>query len=328
MARLAAEHPDEAEPAIALARARQANGKSAEAAVGLEAALAAHPSPSLVAGLAQLYRTQNRPADAAELVQRMARTHRLVAGYALAADAELTAQKKPDEAIAALQDGVQACPRSEPLAVMLARRLAAAGRGEEAVKALQTFMERNGETSERVYELSHLYSRVGQDAQAEAALKRVLALLPTHTGASNDLGFYWADAGTHLDEAAGLIKKALDEEPGNGAYLDSMGWVRYKQGQFAEALTYLQKAVDTSEGESAEVIGHLGDTLYRTGRTLEAIERWRQAEALLEDEEGPLDKEQTALKEYLAKVLAAVDGGKAPEVTPTGQGGTPRAATR
>jgi tetratricopeptide (TPR) repeat protein len=328
MARLYQDHPDEPEVAIALARARQANGKSAEAAAGLEGALQARPSPALAAGLAQLYRTQGKPDDAAALVTRLAHEHPRVPGYAIVADNELNTQKKPEQGIALLQTAAATSPRSQTLHMLLARRLAAADRASEAVTMLQSFIARNGETTDRLYELSHLQSRVGNDADAETSLRKILAILPTHTGASNDLGFYWADAGKNLDEAEKLIKKALDAEPDNGAYLDSLGWVYYKQGRFPEAVTYLEKALRSPDGDSAEVIVHVADALYRAGRAAEAAERWRQAQTLLASEDEPLPKEEQQLKAYLEKVLTAVTAGKTPDVTPTAQSTPPRAATR
>lgn len=338
MARLAQDHPDEAEVATALARARQANGKSAEAAAGLEATLQAHPSPSLAVGLAQLYRTQGKPDEALALVTRLAQEHPRIPGYAVVVDGELITQKKIDLDLQFLRAAAAANPRSEILALLLSRRLAAGSPADdgpaalhhqnEAVGVLQSFIARNGETTSRLYELSHLQSRVGNDADAEASLRKVLAILPTHTGANNDLGFYWADAGKNLDEAETLIKKALDAEPENGAYLDSLGWVYYKQGRFPEALTYLEKALQTPDGESAEVIVHVADALYRAGRAAEAAERWRQAQTLLASQDEPLPREEQQLKAYLEKVLTAVTAGKTPDVTPTAQPTPPRAATR
>ncbi|HVS73347.1 MAG TPA: tetratricopeptide repeat protein [Phycisphaerae bacterium] len=328
MARAAAEHPGDADVLITLARVRQANGKSQDAAAGLETALAADPSPALAAGLAQLYRTQGKPDEAAALVQRLAREHSHQPGYALAAADELAQQKKAEAALAVLQTAAGVNPRSQELAEVLARRLADAGRADEGVAALESFIGRNGETSDRLYELSHLYSRAGREAQAEETLKRVLAILPTHTGAANDLGYSWADAGTHLDEAEALITKALAEEPGNGAFLDSMGWVLYKRGKFADALTYLQRALPTPDGQTPDVVDHVADALYRAGRTGEAAERWRQAQSMLDESEGPLSKDEQALKNYLEQVLSAVNSGTSPNVTPTAQSPAPRAATR
>ncbi|HVX85507.1 MAG TPA: tetratricopeptide repeat protein [Phycisphaerae bacterium] len=328
MVRAASEHPDDADVLIALARARNANEKSQEAAAGLEAALAADPSPALAAGLAQLYRAQGKTPQALALVERMVRDHPHQPGYAMVAANELVQQKKPDEALGILESAAAANPRSEALAELLAHQLADANRSDDAVAQLESFIQRNGPTTDRLYELAHLYSRAGREAQSEETLKRVLAILPTHTGAANDLGYSWADAGAHLDEAQSLITRALEQEPGNGAFLDSMGWVLYKQGQFADALSYLQRALPTPDGQSPEVIGHVGDALYRAGRAAEAAERWREAQSMLDESDSPLPKDQQALKTYLDQVLSALNTGKSPAVTPTAQSPAPRAATR
>ncbi len=330
MTRLAQQHPEDPEVIAALARARQANGKGAAAVGGLEGAIEAHPVPSLVAALAQLYRTQGKPDEAAALVQRMVKAHPHQPGYAIAADVELGAQKKSALDLGILQAAAAANPRSEALALLLARRLSTGGGAEEsaAVAGLQSFIARNGATTDRLYALSHLLSQVGQDAAAEGTLQQVLTLLPTHRGANNDLGFYWADAGRNLEQAEGMVKKALEAEPDNGAYLDSLGWVYYKQGRFTEALSCLDKALQTPDGQSAEVVAHAADALFRAGRASEATERWRQAQTLLNGEDLPLTRDDERLKGYLEQVLSAVSNHTPPEVTPTASGGIPRAATR
>ena len=49
----------------------------------------------------------------------------------------------------------------------------------------------------------------------------------------------WVDRNINLDEAGSMIKKALEIEPENGAYLDSLGWFYFKKGDFNRAITEL-----------------------------------------------------------------------------------------
>src|ERR1039457_1974119 len=70
---------------------------------------------------------------------------------------------------------------------------------------------------------------------AEAEFRKVLELDADNAGAMNYLGYMLADRAVRLDEACQLIKKALDLDPQNGAYLDSLGWVYYRQGKLNEA---------------------------------------------------------------------------------------------
>src|SRR6185295_14219850 len=121
------------------------------------------------------------------------------------------------------------------------------------------------------------YTDIGQKDKTELLLQDVLKLDPMHPPASNDLGYYWADAGKNLEEAERLIRVALQGEPDNGAFLDSLGWVLYKRGKFAEARKYFEDAVAPSTLPDPVVLDHLGDSLYRLGRRDDALRQWRRS---------------------------------------------------
>ncbi|MEO1368758.1 MAG: tetratricopeptide repeat protein, partial [Acidobacteriota bacterium] len=110
------------------------------------------------------------------------------------------------------------------------------------------------------------------------------------------LGYTWAERGENLDEALGLIQRAVAADPDNGAYVDSLGWVYYQLGRFHEARPHLEWAARL-EPDDATVHEHLGDLYAALGerelsraayrRALEilgvaaeaAVERGREAEA-------------------------------------------------
>ena len=111
---------------------------------------------------------------------------------------------------------------------------------------------------------------------AETALRQVLVLEPTNPNALNYLGYLLAMRGDKLDEAVQLVRKALEAEPDNGAYLDSLGWAHFKRGDLAEAEKYLGAAAERMP-ENSEVQDHLGDVFARRGRVDEAIAAWNKA---------------------------------------------------
>lgn len=104
----------------------------------------------------------------------------------------------------------------------------------------------------------------------------------------NHLGYFWAERGTNLDKAAELVKRALHHEPLNGAYLDSLGWVYYKQGRTEEALELLLRALRYEE--DAVIRDHLGDAYQKLGKLREAREAWAKALVLDPDLEGVAEK--------------------------------------
>ena len=127
-----------------------------------------------------------------------------------------------------------------------------------------------------LYALADIYRDAGRGVDAEQALRQVLVLEPTNPNALNYLGYLLAIRGDKLDEAVQLVRKALESEPDNGAYLDSLGWVHFRRGDLAEAEKYLSAAAQRMPGNS-EVQDHLGDVFARRGRIDDAIAAWTKA---------------------------------------------------
>ncbi len=92
----------------------------------------------------------------------------------------------------------------------------------------------------------------------------------------NYLGYMLADKGIRLPEAVKLIRKAVDLEPMNGAYLDSLGWAYFKLGEYEMAEDNLRKAVERDQSDPT-VHDHLGDLYEKTGRIRLAAAQWEQS---------------------------------------------------
>ena len=121
-----------------------------------------------------------------------------------------------------------------------------------------------------IYERQKLFDR------AEVEFKKVLAVDPQNAAALNYYGYMLGDLGIRLDEAETMVKKALEQDAYNGAYLDSLGWIYYKQGKFAEAEAQLRKAVER-ESHDPTIHSHLGDIYAKTGRAELAAAQWEKS---------------------------------------------------
>jgi len=314
---------------VRLAQVRQLLGKIDDARTLLESAMKRKAQPEVAQELAAIDREQNHQAEAVDLLKKQMAAHPDEEGFVIACARELSAQEKQPDAIAVLADASRRLPRSESIAATLAQAQALAGDQKAAVKTWQDFMKAAGETSERLYALTRFTSRAGMDDASVAALEKVLAIMPDHVGANNDLGFFWADAGIHLGQAEPMIKKALENRPGDPAFLDSLGWVYYKEGRFVDARQQLETAVGLPGGAQPEVIQHLGDALYRLGEVSAAQERWRLARQELLGSAGgdaPEDPEEKRVLDYLNKAIDDVAAGRQPALSPLAQPETPRAA--
>jgi tetratricopeptide (TPR) repeat protein len=90
----------------------------------------------------------------------------------------------------------------------------------------------------------------------------------------------WAEQNVHLDEAEDYVKRALASDPDNGAYLDSLGWVHYRKGQYEQALAELLSAVHALKQDDPTVFEHIGDTYAMLNQAPKALEYWEKALAL------------------------------------------------
>jgi Tfp pilus assembly protein PilF len=104
----------------------------------------------------------------------------------------------------------------------------------------------------------------------------VLATDPQNAAVLNYLGYMLADRGTKLDEALIMIKKAVELEPANGAYLDSLGWAYFRLGKYELAEDNLMKASQRMATDPT-VQDHLGDLYQKTGRLKLAAAHWERA---------------------------------------------------
>ncbi|MCL2646662.1 MAG: tetratricopeptide repeat protein [Phycisphaerales bacterium] len=320
--RIAIEHPDDVEVLSLLAQLRQVLGLSREAVSLLEESLRKNPSPDLTASLARLYREQKKTSEALDLTARLMAEHPDDESYVLVHAAELMAQQKSADAITVLSQAIGKFPKSSELPPYLARlQVEFANPADDGggVATMQNFITRTGETAARLYTLSHLQSAAGQDAQAQATLQRILTLMPDHTGANNDLAYAWTNAHKNLDQAQLMLEKALNNEPNNSAFLDSLGWLYYKQGHFDKAVAILEKAITLPRGTEPDVLQHLADSLYRLGKKAEATARFRQAQNLLQQAlaSSSLSPEQRKVKTYLDSILSALNNNQEPKLTPT-----------
>lgn len=144
------------------------------------------------------------------------------------------------------------------------------------------------------YTLSGLYVDAKDIDKAAKQLQTLIQRNPDVATYKNDLGFIWCDHDMKFEESEKLIREALDldkkaqekaKEEGkidevkpNAAYLDSLGWVLFKQKKYKEALEPLkQAAADEDDGNHLEIWDHLADCYMALGQTKEAVATWEKA---------------------------------------------------
>lgn len=126
-------------------------------------------------------------------------------------------------------------------------------------------------------------------------------------------------------QAEAMIRAALKAVPTSYAYMDSLGWVFYKQGRFADAERELLKSIKEGSQNQPVILDHLGDTLWRLGRKQTAAQQWDLAQRVLErmrkspGEELENDPELRDLHKPLQAKLRAVQDNKQPPIAELGK---------
>ncbi|MFQ5724478.1 MAG: tetratricopeptide repeat protein, partial [Terriglobia bacterium] len=136
---------------------------------------------------------------------------------------------------------------------------------EEALAQVELLSGSDREREQVHFLRGALYERQKEYERAEEEFRRVLEMNPESAITLNYLGYMLADNNTKLEEAVKLVERALEIEPYNGAYLDSLGWAYFRLEQYGKAEEYLLRAVERLSRDPT-IHDHLGDLYYATGR--------------------------------------------------------------
>lgn len=177
---------------------------------------------------------------------------------------------------------------------------------EEEAKALDAAdkLSVSKEDKEAVwFQRGAMYEKMKKIDLAEAEFRKILEINPDSAATMNYLGYMLADRNVKLAEALSLITKALDKDPNNGAYLDSLGWVYFKMNRLSEAEDNLRQALMRTPRD-ATVHDHMGDVLLRESKVREAIAQWQMSLQEFEAS-SPADVEPGDIAKVKSKLEAA-----------------------
>ena len=144
-----------------------------------------------------------------------------------------------------------------------------------AIEALSEGLQVSPDLPELLYARAMAHGADGRLDGLEADLSRILELDPEDAMALNALGYTLADHTERLDEARALVERALEVAPGEPAYVDSLGWVEYRAGNFEAAVALLEEAYAGFPND--EVAAHLGEALWMSGEEARARAVWFEA---------------------------------------------------
>jgi len=151
-----------------------------------------------------------------------------------------------------------------------------AGQHARAIPLLRDVLAQDPDANDVRFRLGAAYERAGQRTEAVATFQDLLKRTPDSAMALNYLGYMWAEKGENLVEAERLVQRALAIDPGNPAYLDSLGWVYFQMKQYPRAIDELQKAAKLMPSDGT-VQEHLGDAFRAAGKLADARNAYQRA---------------------------------------------------
>lgn len=147
---------------------------------------------------------------------------------------------------------------------------------DEATEQYRKSIELDPESASAHYNLAASLARSGAFAEAERHFRAALEKKPnsqSHTG----LGFVLWQL-DRPDEAVAQLQLAIEADPGNAAAYDQLGTILVQQGEFDEAASTYRQLVRTRPSAAAHQA--LAEVLTRMGRADEAREELELAKAL------------------------------------------------
>lgn len=184
--------------------------------------------------------------------------------------------ERTDEAVLGLERLVQATPGHRPGVFLLTRLLSERGDWAGAERHLSAYLEREPRDAEALLRRGMALERLDRIEEASRSIEACIAIEPEHHLALNYLGYMWIERSQRMPEAMALVRRALEIDPANPAYLDSYGWGFFLQNDFARAVEYLEQAVARG-GEHPEILTHLGRAYEALGRRDDALVQYRKA---------------------------------------------------
>ncbi len=230
----------------------------------------------------------------------------------------MTQANRIKEAVRVLEDAHKKWPDNDDVAYFLALGYDDLKEKDKAADLLKEILKARPDFRDARFQLGALYEKHNKIEDAEREFRALIAQRPNDASALNYLGYSLADRGLKLAEAQEMVARAVEIDPTNGAYRDSLGWCYFKQGRSNEAKTELELAIKHLPND-ATVWEHLGDVHTALGDLSKAYESYVRAEGF---DHG--DRVRKKRGEAEGKLSPSEAGAKALELAAAGLKGVTR----
>lgn len=197
-----------------------------------------------------------------------------------------------EEVARILESAVRILPDDYRVNFFLGISYSRLNRSIDAARVLERARQINPKEVDAIAQLALVYDGMGKFEESDALYEEALRLDPANALVLNNFAYSLSERNLQLDRALTMSRKALEADPANPSYLDTIGWIHYRLGNYTEAERYVKEAIGKGE-VNAVVYEHLGDIYYRLNQKDLAIEQWNLA--------LKLDAGNAALRDKIAR---------------------------
>ncbi len=184
-----------------------------------------------------------------------------------------------DRVIDVMERAQKAVPRDARVYLLMGLAYSRMGRSADAIGMLEKSYQINPNDMNTLSSLALEYESAKRYDDAYRIYDEALKIDSTSALILNNYGYSLAERGLQLERALAMAQKAVAAEPDNPSYLDTLGWVYFQLGRYADAKEYIEKAAAHDQASSV-VHEHLGDVYFKLGNKEKAVDCWKQASSL------------------------------------------------
>lgn len=174
-----------------------------------------------------------------------------------------------DDVFELAKEAMAAAGEQSSLSNLLGNAYIRLNRTEDAISAFSTAIALDSTNYPAIGSLALIYDGLDSLDRVIELYEKAIALSDSTPVYLNNLAYTYAERGVELEKARRLVTQALEEEPENASYLDTMGWIEYQEGNYDSAVEWIRKAIKY-DAESAPLYEHLGDAYYKLGKESKA----------------------------------------------------------
>ncbi len=185
-------------------------------------------------------------------------------------------QQEYEHALEYARSGQQIHPSARRLYLYEAVILEITDEYAQALDVLEQALEMWPRDTDFLFRKGVVWDKKGEKDKSIKVMEEVIAIDQEHHQALNYVGYTLADQDQDLERSLILIQRALELDPGNGYYIDSLAWVYYRQGKFTQAWEEILRAVKAVDDDPV-IWEHYGDIARALSRIEDALFGYEQA---------------------------------------------------